>query len=500
MKSAKRVIAILLSICMTISFAGCSQNTTVVEPAQSEASTGNTNEKTAKEEHVKLTIMDFSDAVKPQRDAANAAWTEKTGVEIEYTLTTANQLSSTILTAVKSGQCPDIFALPSGVTAQQAVDEGWFICLEDYVDPSEWERFREDSFANGKCIVNGKKYFLPENPYGPSSCVFYNKQIFREAGLDPENPPKTYSEFIDAAKKITEAGQGRYYGVVEAGAQENRMDALAVDWATLIGAAHRRSGYPLNIRTGTVDWNEEAVYKVFELWKTLYEDGSIHPNSASYANPDARAAFAQGQAGMCVNGWWNVGSWAVSNPELEFGIFAPPVPDGEEYTGCIPCTAATAYLGVYAGSEHIEEAVDYLMHCYAGEEYQSSAVAAGTHISFLKGVNEKYNVMPAAAQFYQINTDLGRQVPQPEIINSETSKALAYYTDVKPNAYNILAGVISGQITDYKTALAEYSAAATEAWMAAIEKANQDGCNLSVDDFAFPDWDPKKDYENVPVK
>ena len=480
MKRMKRILSMVFCVAMIFSITACS---------------GQSSGEDGSDEKVVLTMMDWSDAPKTQRDAANAAWYEETGVEIEYTLTTSNQFSSTILTAVKSGQAPDIFPLPKGVTAQQAVDEGWFVCLEDYVDdPSEWDRFRDDSFANGQCMINGKIYFLPENPYGPSSCVFYNKDIFEECGLDPEKPPQTYSEFREYARIITEHGQGKYYGVVEAAKQSDRMDAIVVDWSGLLGSTHRRSGYPLNLATGTVDWTDDAVYTVFDLWQDLYNDGSIHPNTGSYSNPDARACFAQGQAGMLVNGWWNVGAWAQSNPELNYGVFAPPVPDGETYTGCIPLTYASAYVGINAQSEHIEEAVDYLLHCYAGEDYQSAAVSAGVHISFLKDINETCNTMDAAAEFYNINSTLGRMVPQAEIINPEASVALANYQEVHPNAYEIFAGVITGEITDYKTALETYSAAATESWEKAIAQANESGCNLSVDDFAFPDWDPSTNY------
>ncbi|MCP4940534.1 MAG: extracellular solute-binding protein, partial [Planctomycetaceae bacterium] len=44
--------------------------------------------------------------------------------------------------------------------------------------------------------------------------MFYNPVLFEKAGLDPEKDmPKTFSEFREVCKKITEAGDGEFYGL-----------------------------------------------------------------------------------------------------------------------------------------------------------------------------------------------------------------------------------------------------------------------------------------------
>src|SRR5215813_7290868 len=46
-------------------------------------------------------------------------------------------------------------------------------------------------------------------PFNSSSAVmWYNKDAFRKAGLDPDRPPKTWPEVFDAAKKLKAAGYG----------------------------------------------------------------------------------------------------------------------------------------------------------------------------------------------------------------------------------------------------------------------------------------------------
>ena len=40
--------------------------------------------------------------------------------------------------------------------------------------------------------------------YSGTAVMFYNGQRVREAGLDPENPPETYSEFLEWAEALTD--------------------------------------------------------------------------------------------------------------------------------------------------------------------------------------------------------------------------------------------------------------------------------------------------------
>ena len=52
--------------------------------------------------------------------------------------------------------------------------------------------------------VEGKQYAMPFNVSTPM--LYYNKDVFEAAGLDPETPPTTYDEVLEDAKKIVESG------------------------------------------------------------------------------------------------------------------------------------------------------------------------------------------------------------------------------------------------------------------------------------------------------
>lgn len=502
MRFVSKVLAILVCVAMMLSIVGCSGNQGSGSSTGSAAgdSAGGSSAATATPagsssgEKITITIMDYSDSCKEFRDAANEKYSEENpNIKVEYTMTTRAQLTNTILSAISSGQAPDLFPLPDGVTSSKAISEGWYLPLNDYTDKSVWDRFIEGTIVEGKCMVDGKIYMIPESSGEPHCMILYNKDIFKEAGLDPEVAPKTYSEFREYAAKITKAGGGRYYGIIDGGKQYDRMNVILAEWSSLIGAPYRR-GYSLNLRTGTPDWNNEAVYKVFELWKNLYEDGSIHPNTASYIAPDARAAFAGGQAGMIVQGWWNIGVWSKNNPNLNYGVFAPPAPDGETYSGSIGRTTGIPWMGVYSKTKHPKEAVDYFLNVVNGNEYQSATVAAGVSCSALKGVNEQAGVNSATKEYFSLNAKLSKMIPEFELTNPQTSAAISKFKEVHPNPVEIFQGVISGQVKDYKTALAQYSKDAGAAWGEALKEANSEGNNLSTKDFSFPDWDMTRDF------
>jgi ABC-type glycerol-3-phosphate transport system substrate-binding protein len=60
--------------------------------------------------------------------------------------------------------------------------------------------------AMGSCLIDGKIYGIPDQVNG--LCLFYNKDLFRDAGLDPEKPPQDWEEFVKYAQQITDREKG----------------------------------------------------------------------------------------------------------------------------------------------------------------------------------------------------------------------------------------------------------------------------------------------------
>jgi sn-glycerol 3-phosphate transport system substrate-binding protein len=59
-------------------------------------------------------------------------------------------------------------------------------------------------------MIDGKVYGIPYQNSAP--LMYYNVAAFTDAGLDPDEPPTTWREWLDAAKKLTKPG-GKRWGI-----------------------------------------------------------------------------------------------------------------------------------------------------------------------------------------------------------------------------------------------------------------------------------------------
>lgn len=441
---------------------------------------------------VVLRVMDWADSEKPYREKFIQDFEAKyPNIKIEYTLLTVDQFQNTITTAIKSGDAPDLFPIPANMSLSMAVKGEWYQPLDPYLDDEFKNQFVDGIFVEGSTMLDGKIYSIPALTSVPSTLVFYNKQLFKDAGLDPENPPKTYTEFREAAKKITEAGNGKAFGMIEGGKQIGRFKLAAVDWSAL-GGSGLNPHSPISLITNDANYDSKPVMDVMNLFKGLKDDGSFHPKTMSISAPEARALFGEGQAGFILQGEWSIGVWKRDNPNLDFGVMAPPVPDDGQ-KGYLPRANFGPWIGLSKTSKHPEEAALYLKE-YFSKDYQSVLVKAGDRFSILKDVNESASEIPQFKQYYDIAQDMSRLVPSPQIRNPELASVYANFKDVQPGIGDILQGVVAGALNDPEAPLKQLSDGVDKALDAAIAQAKSEGANVDKNDFVFPNWSSDKPY------
>lgn len=106
-------------------------------------------------------------------------------------------------TALIAGAPPDIGRVDTPFVPE-LVHNGILEDITQFVTPEILKEYVPAAISS--CIIKDKDgkervYGFPDQTNG--ACLFYNKQLFREAGLDPENPPKTWDEFLAYCKKLT---------------------------------------------------------------------------------------------------------------------------------------------------------------------------------------------------------------------------------------------------------------------------------------------------------
>ncbi len=113
---------------------------------------------------------------------------------------TMDAIADKFAVAVTSGDVPDILDLDL-VLAPKFIDLGAMTDITDKVSGAGLNDFNPKFLDLG--VKDGQTYMIPFS--ADVSALFYNKDIFRAAGLDPDNTPKTWDEFQAAMQKISDA-------------------------------------------------------------------------------------------------------------------------------------------------------------------------------------------------------------------------------------------------------------------------------------------------------
>ncbi|WP_284645166.1 ABC transporter substrate-binding protein [Paenibacillus silviterrae] len=142
---------------------------------------------------------------------------------------------------------------------------------------------------------DGKVMAMPWAPH--PSALFWNKALFKKAGLDPEKPPQTWDEMIVYAKKIAALGKddkgNPIYGIGENGASDSYTGNM------LLRIAYSYGGKFVDDQGNLVYDQGTALKDSLQYLKEMIND-KVSPKGA--AQKDLRPMFANGALGMLVEG------------------------------------------------------------------------------------------------------------------------------------------------------------------------------------------------------
>lgn len=447
----------------------------------------------AKTEEVVLRVIDWSDSAAAMRAEFNKKFEENNpGVKVEYTCLTVDQFKNTIITMIKGGSGPDLFPIPSPMTLNLVLNQDWYQSLEPYLTKEFKATINPAAFVDGITTKNGELYVLPENSPVIHSAIFYNKDILTKYGVT--ELPKTYSEFLTACKKVTEGSKGAVYGLIEGGTQLNRLSVMARAFASMAGGKIPPHGKILTVN-GKANFDSPEMINSLLFIEELVNAGVVHPDTVSINAPTAREMFGQGQAAFLMQGMWCIPTWNSTYPDLNIGVIAPPVPDGQTTKYGMPAEDFNSWMGIYKQSKNPELAAKYLIGLYLDEYgYQAAQVQSGNSVSIIPTVNEKNMSNPAMMDYYTVATANTKAVPVATLFDE---KAFDFYKEVKdinPDIGAIVQGVLAGSIKggDIEARLEKLAKDSTAEWKRAAEVAKYDFNHLE-----FSNWDLTKDYTSA---
>src|SRR5213594_4676148 len=143
---------------------------------------------------ITVVIAEYSkDHTRPFWQGLSEQYTKQTGVKVELQVIDWNSIDQQVSTMIQNNQPPDVLNLNS---FSSYAKDGLLYAADEVLSPKTKEDFL-DAFARGG-EYQGKLYGFPI--LASARAFFYNKDLLAKAGVAA--PPKTWDEFVQAAKKI----------------------------------------------------------------------------------------------------------------------------------------------------------------------------------------------------------------------------------------------------------------------------------------------------------
>ncbi|MFH1152702.1 MAG: ABC transporter substrate-binding protein [Pseudomonadota bacterium] len=175
------------------------------------------------------------------------------------------------MTALKGGTPPHLSVILS-TEIFTLIDNDAILAFDDLVASSEEKQWLDSFYpalmANSR--TGGKTWSIP---FQRSTIVmYYNKDAFKKAGLDPEKPPATWDELVDMSKKLVIRDAG---GKVTQWGIEIPSTGYPY-W--MFGALCRQNGEDLMNQAGNeVYFNKPDVIKSLDFWQDLGKKYQVMP-------------------------------------------------------------------------------------------------------------------------------------------------------------------------------------------------------------------------------
>jgi multiple sugar transport system substrate-binding protein len=282
---------------------------------------------------------------------ANAAqrlvdlWNSGHPDKITLTVIPDNQMVSKLATGVGASDVPDLISFDL-IYMPDFMRAGF---LTDITDAMKGDAnfTRVAKAFSDLATYKGRLYgtgFTPD-----VSILIYNKDLFKKAGLDPSQPPKTLAQIHEYAKKIRALGPdtyGFYFSGSCPGCNIFTMSPLMVaSGARMLPAS--AGDEPL---AGT------GVKEVLQLYRDMWAEGLIPKSAQSDGGSNFVATFKTGKVGIQGAGGFIIADLKKEVPNLDFGVaFLPGVKEGQ----------ASAFVGgdvvaIPKGSKHAALALQFV--------------------------------------------------------------------------------------------------------------------------------------------
>lgn len=312
-----------------------------------------------------------------QNDEADAAWEDQAqrvseeipGVNVKLSMMPFADYFTKYQSQLAGGQAPCLVSmqslrLPAFADTLEPLDD---LIAEHGFDDAEWS-----PGALTALQVDDVQYALP---YGLSTMqVFYNKDLFDEAGLDYPEDGWSIEEFEDAARTITESTDKPGFG-------QSFSDLH------MFSLLYAYNGASPVTEDGELDLTNDQMVEAFTWYSELSTEEGVASTPASSSDvPWGEQEFLAGNVGMAVDGTWNTASNAA-DASFDVGVVSLPVGSDGAHT-----FSANSGFGISSTCEHKDEAAQALL-VLSSEESAEVVAEGGTAPARIAGLDIFYDAL-----------------------------------------------------------------------------------------------------------
>jgi multiple sugar transport system substrate-binding protein len=253
--------------------------------------------------------------------------------------------------AITAGNAPCLVFNTSPAAVPQFQKQGGLVPLDSFPGATKYIEARSGSAADQYKSPDGHFYQIPwkQNPV----MIFYNKDLFKKAGISTTNPPlKTYDEFLATSKKIVDSH------AAQAAIWPAPSSEFFQSWFDFYPLYAAQSDGKQLVENGKATFDDATGNDVANFWSQMYAKGYA-PKEAY--NGDS---FADGKAAMAVVGPWAI---AVYGNKVNWGVVPVPTKDGMS-TGQIHTFTDAKNVAVYSACKNQKTAWNVLKYATSKDQ------------------------------------------------------------------------------------------------------------------------------------
>lgn len=246
-------------------------------------------------------------------------------------------LKREIVKAITTGEVPDIVIIDNP-------DHASFAASGAFADITERVRAWDagDRYFAGpwkSTLFEGRNYGIPQN--SNTIALFYNKNLFQQANLDPDRPPQTWQELRDYSERIMFNLENVSALAVSATRSEEGTFQF-LPWLQMAGASFD-------------DLRSDGAAQALTLWTQLYQAGAMPRAAINATQSEMMGIFAAQNTAMVITGPWDL--FQLAEVDFEWGIALLPY---HERTGIRSSALGGENFAIMAASPYIDEAWEYI--------------------------------------------------------------------------------------------------------------------------------------------